>query len=102
MTRRPSRLVLFDVDGTLIHSGRAGLRGMNAAFRRLHGKDDALRGVKFAGRTDRAIVSDALEMLGLEPTEEAVALVRDASLEHLPEELRKPVPESRVLPGVGD
>ena len=43
--KAPSRLVLFDIDGTLIKTGRAGVRGMNAAFARLHGKPDALDGV---------------------------------------------------------
>ena len=53
-------LVLFDIDGTLVHTGRAGLRGMNAAIQRLFGRADAMNDVPFAGRTDRAIVSDVL------------------------------------------
>ena len=52
-----SHVILFDIDGTLIHSARAGIRGMNAAFHRLYGVADALEGVQLAGRTDRAIVS---------------------------------------------
>src|SRR5262245_39936724 len=53
------RLALFDIDGTLIHTARAGVRGMNAAFHDLHGHEDALAGMTFAGRTDRAIVFEA-------------------------------------------
>ena len=94
-------LVLFDVDGTLIQSGRAGLRGMTAAFRRLHGCDDALAGVPFAGRTDRAIVADALRRLGVEPSDEHVARLREAYLEDLRVEIVRPVAApSGVLPGV--
>jgi phosphoglycolate phosphatase len=98
--RAASRLVLFDIDGTLIQTGRAGLRGMNAAFRRLHGRDDALNGISFAGRTDRAIVADAFQAMGVEADAETTDALRDAYLRHLLEEIGKPVPDSRVLPGV--
>src|SRR6185436_7336561 len=94
------RLVLFDIDGTLIKTGRAGLRGMNAAFQRLHGRSDALDGISFAGRTDRAIVTDIFRALGLDAGSEVMEELRDAYLGHLAEEIRKPVPDCEVLPGV--
>jgi len=94
-------LVLFDIDGTLIQSGRAGLRGMNAAFWRLHGREGALDAVPIAGRTDRAIVADVLRLLGVEPTDEHVHRLRDAYLEDLRFEIGRPVEApSGVLPGV--
>ena len=96
-------LVLFDVDGTLVLTGRAGVRGMNAAFARLHGRHDALAAVAIAGRTDRAIVADVFEAIGLDPTEEAIAVLRDAYLEHLREAIDLPVEHPKgVLPGVSD
>jgi phosphoglycolate phosphatase-like HAD superfamily hydrolase len=73
---------------------------MNAAFARLHGRTDAMNGIKFAGRTDRAIVTETFEALGIEAGVEAMDALRDAYLEHLREELGKPAPESGVLPGV--
>ena len=54
------RLYLFDIDGTLIHSGGAGSRAMAAAFAALWGRDDGFAGIEFSGRTDRAILRDAL------------------------------------------
>jgi phosphoglycolate phosphatase-like HAD superfamily hydrolase len=96
------RLVLFDIDGTLIHTARAGLRGMNAAFRDLHGCEDALAGVDFAGRTDRAIVIEAFRQMGLEPTPAAFDALRDAYLAHLQIELGRALSGTRVLPGVTD
>jgi phosphoglycolate phosphatase len=96
-------LVLFDIDGTLIQSGRAGLRGMNAAFARLHGRDEALADVPIAGRTDRAIVADVLRLLGVEPNDEQVGRLREAYLEDLRLEIGRPVEApSGVLPGVLD
>lgn len=94
------RLVLFDIDGTLIRTGRAGLRGMNAAFQRLHGRVDALNGISFAGRTDRAIVSDIFQAIGLDPGDGVMDELREAYLGHLAEEIVKPVPDCEVLPGV--
>jgi phosphoglycolate phosphatase len=57
-------LVLFDIDGTLILSGRAGIRGMNRSFERLFDVAGALDQVALAGRTDRAIVTEALTRAG--------------------------------------
>ena len=96
------RLALFDIDGTLIHTARAGVRGMNAAFRDLHGREDALAGMNFAGRTDRAIVFEAFANLGIDRTQDLLDRLRDAYLSHLSAELGRSLPGSRVLPGVTD
>ncbi len=101
MAAAASWMVLFDIDGTLIQTGRAGLRGMNAAFRRLYGTDDALRGIRFAGRTDRAIVGDALRGIGREATPAEIARLREAYVDDLRVEIRRPVADpSGILPGV--
>ena len=98
-----SRLVLFDIDGTLVQSGRAGVRGMNLAFEQLYGREGALDALPIAGRTDRAIVIDAMRGLGMDPTDAAIAALRDAYIERLRVEITRQVPDhpSRVLPGVG-
>lgn len=94
-------IVLFDIDGTLVLTGRAGLRGMNAAFSRLYGSVEALEGIPVAGRTDRAIVSDALRAAGLAVTSDEILRLRDAYIADLQVEIGKPVPDfSGVLPGV--
>lgn len=95
-----SRVVLFDIDGTLIHSGRAGVRGLNAAFLRLYGVTGALDQVTLAGRTDRAIIGDVLRGFGHQATDRAVGALRDAYFEHLAIEMSQPVPGAEVLPGV--
>ena len=57
-------LVLFDIDGTLLLSGRAGVRGLRVAVDQLYGHGDAVDGVSMAGRTDRAIVAEVLSKIG--------------------------------------
>lgn len=94
-------LVLFDIDGTLIQTGRAGVRGMNRAFEDLFGAPDALEGVAVAGRTDRAIVSEVLARIGRAIDDETIQRVRDEYCRRLPEALADPASHPMgVLPGV--
>lgn len=84
-----------------MQSGRAGVRGMNLAFGQLHGRDRALDGVPIAGRTDRAIVTDGMRRIDVDPTDEAIAALRDAYIDHLRVEITRPSAHpSGVLPGV--
>lgn len=59
------KLILFDIDGTLIVSGGAGARAMTRAFEETWGLSDALRHVDVAGRTDNIILEDALRATGI-------------------------------------
>jgi phosphoglycolate phosphatase len=97
----PDILVLFDIDGTLLHTLGAGVRGMNRAFERLHGRPDAVEGVPVAGRTDRAIVIDGFRRIGIEARDAEILALRDAYLGELPGELRLVADRAPgVLPGV--
>jgi phosphoglycolate phosphatase-like HAD superfamily hydrolase len=94
-------LVLFDIDGTLILSGRAGVRGMNRSFERLFGVPGALDDVTLAGRTDRAIVAEALARVGQPVDDDTIVRVREAYLGDLRDALADPtVQQAGVLPGV--
>jgi phosphoglycolate phosphatase-like HAD superfamily hydrolase len=99
--RRPDVLVLFDIDGTLLHTLGAGIRGMNRAFGRLHGRSDALDGVPVAGRTDRSIVTDGFRRIGIEPSLDRIHALRDVYAGEIPDELdRVRQTAIGVLPGV--
>ena len=63
---RDRRLYLFDIDGTLITTGGAGSSAMRAAFAAIWRIEDGFHGVEFSGRTDRAILRDALVATGLD------------------------------------
>ena len=52
----PCKLVLFDIDGTLVLTGGAGLRAMNARIEEILGHRDGLNGIPVAGRTDWSIL----------------------------------------------
>lgn len=89
-------LVLFDIDGTLIHSGGAGRRAMDRALREL-----GCGGASFsmAGMTDRAIARRALREGGCPETDEAIQAVLARYLALLQETVGAQV---RVLAGVRD
>lgn len=97
-----STLLLFDIDGTLLLSGRAGVRGLSLAIDRLYGRQDALDGVAMAGRTDRAIVIEVLRGIGRDPNDAEIRRVREVYCECLAAEIHRPVDHPcGVLPGVG-
>lgn len=101
MSLPSSVLVLFDIDGTLIRTAGAGVRGMNEAFERLHGRRGALVGIPVSGRTDRAILTDAFGRWNQELTDGLVAPLRDLYLDELAREMRTTTGAGfGVLPGV--
>jgi phosphoglycolate phosphatase-like HAD superfamily hydrolase len=86
---RPA-LILFDIDGTLLLSGRAGLRAMTRAFAQTFSITDAFRDQHFGGRTDSFLVSTALRAAGLPDTPEQHERFRQNYLPLLAEEIQHP------------
>lgn len=54
------RLILFDIDGTLINSSRIGRVALGRALHDVFGTAGSLETYEFAGKTDRRIVRDLL------------------------------------------
>jgi phosphoglycolate phosphatase len=94
-----AKVLLFDIDGTLIDCGGAGRTAMETAFGRLHGRADALAHFVFGGMTDPLIVREGLRKIGARETVEEVAALLDAYLEILEAELPK-TSRFRVIPHV--
>lgn len=63
------RLILFDIDGTLLHSNRTGRLALADALQATFGTTGPLDGFQFAGMTDRRIVSDLMLAAGFDPGE---------------------------------
>ena len=64
-------LVLFDIDGTLLHSGGCGRAATRLAIQDVFGTVGALDKVNFAGKTDWEILREALQPFGI--TAETIA-----------------------------
>jgi phosphoglycolate phosphatase-like HAD superfamily hydrolase len=95
------KLVLFDIDGTLVLTGGAGMRAMNRACEEIIGHVDALQDVPLAGRTDWIILHDTLSRIGHELDEPLFAELKDSYLKHLATEILEPGRGVKaVMPGV--
>ena len=92
------RLILWDIDSTLVNTGAAGQHALVRATIERFGGDGDLSGVEIAGRTDTSIARQILEKFGEPVTQENVKSFLDRYVALLPEEL--PRREGRVLPGV--
>jgi len=92
------RLLLFDVDNTLLWSGGAGSRAMGLAFHDLFGIDDGFKRVEFSGRTDRYILAEALRQHGVGGDyAQHEALFRERYYAYLPQALREG--QGKLMPG---
>jgi phosphoglycolate phosphatase-like HAD superfamily hydrolase len=68
MNRSPIHLVLFDIDGTLVHTGGAGTTAFARAFASEFGVADGTERLKFAGRTDVSLVREFFTLQNIEPS----------------------------------
>ena len=97
------KLVLFDIDGTLVLTGGAGIRAMNRAGQAVLGVPRILDGIPVAGRTDWSIFRDALEKIGRQLDDELFARLRDEHVSNLEEEiLQRGDGVKAIMPGVRD
>ncbi len=86
-------IVLLDIDGTLIRTGRAGSRAMNRAFEDVFGIAGAFDGVEMAGRTDKWILDDAASRAGVDVGGDNFHRFRERYFSRLTDTLREPTPE---------
>jgi phosphoglycolate phosphatase len=98
MGQMKNRIFLFDVDGTLIWSGRAGVRGLDAAFQRVFGIERGMEGIVCDGKTDPAIVREVLVARGLGAEDHIQAILR-SYVEQLPQMVSS-ADGYEILPGV--
>ena len=93
-------LILFDIDGTLVLTGRAGMRAVNRACSDLV-RGEALSGMAFAGRTDWSILDDIVRQHGRMLDDTLLNDLRQRYVEHLVEEIERPGEGMKdVMPGI--
>jgi phosphoglycolate phosphatase len=67
------RLVLFDIDGTLVHTGGAGVKAFAKVFKTEFDAHDHFEKLKFAGRTDVSLVREFFTYHNIPPTDDNFA-----------------------------
>jgi phosphoglycolate phosphatase len=96
----PHRILLFDIDGTLVSTGGAGAVAWRQAFDDLYGIPADIGQFTDAGMTDPDVGARTFEaVLGREPTAHELGQLLQRRLEYLPEAVAASE-GYRVLPGV--
>jgi phosphoglycolate phosphatase-like HAD superfamily hydrolase len=95
------KLVLFDIDGTLVGTDGAGRRAIHHALTEVFGSTGPVD-YRFDGKTDPQIVRDLMRFVGHHDghIEALMQAVFDRYVEQLRAELRAPGYRPRVMPGV--
>jgi phosphoglycolate phosphatase-like HAD superfamily hydrolase len=91
-------VLFWDIDGTLLTTGKAGVPAWEAAVREVIGRDFELSSIRVAGLTDYQIAVRTFEMLGAEADEGMVRTMVRRYEELLPASL--PLKHGTVLPNV--
>jgi phosphoglycolate phosphatase len=94
------RILLFDIDGTLVSTGGAGAVAWRRAFEELHGIPADIGKFTDAGMVDPDVGAKTFEaVLGRRPSAHELAQLVQRRLEHLPEAVAQSEGYT-VLPGV--
>lgn len=97
------KLVLFDIDGTILLTAGAGRRAIIAALGEEVGDATAFGQVRFDGKTDPQIVTELLEVAGHggPHSSERVTAICRRYVELLAGELERHTTRTTMMPGVG-
>lgn len=90
-------LLLWDIDGTLLASGGAGMRSLRIALQDEFGIDGSLDDIDWSGRTDKYILRQIFAKFGIEATPRNFERYLDRYVSILPGEMAR---TTHVLPGV--
>lgn len=92
------KIVLFDIDGTLLSSAGAGKAALEKSLAENFGVEKIVDGLALSGRTDLAIVEDLFRLHHIPSTPGNHTTMRRGYLAHLPECLGQVA--GMVLPGI--
>jgi phosphoglycolate phosphatase len=91
-------LILWDIDGTILHSSGAGMKALETALTDVFGVSGSFAGIDFAGRTDRLIIRQVFERFSIEHSRANIERYLDGYIAALPRSLA--ANNSRILPGL--
>ena len=92
------QLILFDIDGTLVDSGGAGVRALDYAFKEVLSIENTFREVSMAGKTDLQIGREGLSRHGLPSDNGFVPQIIDSYMRHLSVEINNS--DKHLKPGI--
>jgi phosphoglycolate phosphatase-like HAD superfamily hydrolase len=92
------RVLLFDIDGTLVRAGAAGKDALARALNELHAIESPFVDINFGGRTDQSIARELFELHGVSWTPERGQEFLNLYAHYFHEALQNRAPI--LLPGV--
>lgn len=93
-----TRLILFDIDGTLIRTGGAGVKAFALTAEQVFGCPGGTESLRFHGRTDVSLIREFFTVNGLPDSEENIQRFLAAYVHFLDREMQRHGGE--VCPGV--
>jgi phosphoglycolate phosphatase len=90
--------ILWDLDGTLLSTAKAGRLALRDAIRELTGREADYSDLPTSGLTDAQVAAEALRAVGVQPDDELLGQVRAGYERRLPDALL--LREGGVLPGI--
>src|SRR5437879_12382518 len=96
------RLILFDIDGTVLWTDGAGRRAIHRALLDETGTAGPIEGYRFDGKTDPQIVRELLTLAGHPEcdSEDRITAVCRRYVDLLTAELAKPTQTTKLYPGI--
>ncbi len=92
------KVILFDIDGTLVRAGGAGRTALARSLQELHGIQEANTNIQFGGRTDLSIARELFHIHGLPWNHLRAWDFLDRYAHHLERELKQN--QALLLPGI--
>ncbi len=90
-------LLVWDIDGTLIHCGSCGREALNETFKDLYGIDNAFKYAKIGGAMDSVLLNNIIEKSGISKED------KESIIDKYGKTLMKMLKEykqNRLLPGI--
>jgi phosphoglycolate phosphatase len=96
------RLVLFDIDGTLLSARGAPRRAFTRAMLEVYGTTGPVATHRFDGKTDPQIARELLRLAGVSDAviDDGLAALWSSYIRELRQELAEPAHETHVYPGI--
>ena len=94
------RVVLFDIDGTLLHSGGAGRFSMIQTFEEIFGIKNGFNGISMAGKTDPLILKSAADKNKIKISSAQLEQFKTRYFQLLSVNITKKLPQKGVYTGV--
>lgn len=94
------KLLLFDIDGTLVRTAGVGRDSMNLAFKKIFGIRNAFEGVEMMGRTDPLILEEVLKNHQLNASHQEIEDFKELYFAILEETIELPRIGKRLCPGI--